>query len=84
MTHHTPYQQGIIKRFYENRDHIAVQKLGEIVSNLYLEENETKIKRHWAAAAKHLKACGIDDKNIKALCDDRDLGALADLLGKVF
>src|SRR6188474_107171 len=59
MTHHTPHQKGIIKRFYEHRDTIALQKLGEIISNLYVETNERKIATAWRAAEKHLLACGV-------------------------
>ena len=50
MADHTPYQKGIIKRFYENRDTLALQKLGEIVSDLYLEEKPAAIARKWKAA----------------------------------
>lgn len=84
MTEYSKYQKGIIKRFYENRDHIAVQKLGEIVSNLYVEDSAAKRKRHWNAARKHLKALGFHDHEIEATVGDEDLGRLAKLLEQVF
>ena len=37
---YTPYQQKVIRRFYENKDLRLIQKLGELVSNLYIETNE--------------------------------------------
>ena len=37
---YTPYQQKVIRRFYENKDLRLIQKLGELVSNLYVETNE--------------------------------------------
>ena len=39
---YTPYQQKIIRRFYENKDLRLIQKLGELVSNLYVETSEKK------------------------------------------
>jgi len=32
----TPHQKGIVKRYYEHKDTLATQKLGEIVSDLFL------------------------------------------------
>jgi len=43
--HLTPYQKGVVKRYYENRESIAAQKLGEIVSELYLCRNQKKADR---------------------------------------
>ena len=37
---YTPYQQKIIRNFYENKDLRLIQKLGELVSNMYLETSE--------------------------------------------
>ncbi|HZJ69360.1 MAG TPA: hypothetical protein VFF36_00375 [Planctomycetota bacterium] len=84
MPHHTPYQKGIIKRFYEHRDTIALQKLGEIVSNLYVEANEKKITAAWRAAEKHLLACGVSQHEAGNVVKDRDLGALAKILQRLF
>ncbi|HTI49581.1 MAG TPA: hypothetical protein VL475_01465 [Planctomycetaceae bacterium] len=32
----TPYQQKIVRRYYDNRDDQDEQKLAELVTNLYL------------------------------------------------
>lgn len=84
MTHHTPHQKGIIKRFYEHRDTIALQKLGEIISNLYIETNEKKITTAWRAAEKHLLACGVTAHEAGNVVKDRDLGALAKIAQRLF
>ena len=81
---YTRHQQGIIKRFYEHRDTIALQKLGEIVSNLYVETNEKKIATAWRAAEKHLLACGVTQHEAGNVVKDRDLGALAKILQRLF
>ena len=38
MTERTRYQEKVIRNFYQNRDAIAVQRLQELVSDLYLAE----------------------------------------------
>ena len=40
---YTPYQQKVIKNFYENKDLRLVQKMGELVSNMYLEKSEKRL-----------------------------------------
>ncbi|MED5331053.1 MAG: hypothetical protein VX916_07145 [Planctomycetota bacterium] len=84
MADRSPYQKGVIRRYYEHRDDIAVQKLGEIVSNLYLETKPGTSSSAWGAAEKHLLACGVHPNEVKGVVDDRDLGALAKLVGRLF
>jgi len=80
MSHHTPHQKGIIKRFYEHRDTLALQKLGEIVSNLYLETSEPKRKRAWKSALTQMKNAGLTEKYAQQIHDERDLDALAKIV----
>ena len=42
MTERSRYQEGIIKRYYENRDAIMYQKLTELVTELYLSEGKKR------------------------------------------
>ena len=77
---YTRHQQGIIKRFYEHRDTLALQKLGELVSDLYVATSEAKIDRAWKSVHKQLLAAGVHAHQVKSIVDDRDLGALAKLL----
>lgn len=83
MTDYTPYQKGIIKRFYEHRDTLALQKLAEIVSNLYLETSEAKRKRLWKSAHAQMLAAGVHKHHAQALIDDEDLGALAGIVSEL-
>ncbi len=71
------YQQGIVRRYYENRDSIAINKLAETVSDLYVETSKRKIDTAWRNAFKHMQAAGIHEHQAQAIVDDRDLGALA-------
>ncbi len=48
---YTAHQQKIIKRFYENRDSIALQRAQELVTELYLTEGK-KREKVWVTLAK--------------------------------
>ena len=77
MTDYTPYQRGIINRYYEHRDTLALQKLAEIVSNLYLETNANKKKRAWKSALAQMVAAGVHEKRAQEIADKEDLEGLA-------
>jgi mevalonate kinase len=79
----TPYQKGIVKRYYEHRDTLALQKLGEIVSDLYVETSESKLARTWRAVHKHLLAAGVHKADADWIVAERDLGALAKLVAQL-
>ncbi len=52
MPEYTPYQERIIKRYYENRQALAFQKLQELVADLYLAETEKKRESLWKRVEK--------------------------------
>ena len=49
---HSKYQKGVISRYYDNLDVIMLQKLGELVTELYLAETEKKKNQLWDRAHK--------------------------------
>jgi len=83
MPDHTPYQKGVIKRYYEHRDTIALQKLAEIVSDLYLATSEAGINRAWRSAEKQMLAAGVHQHQAGEIVRERDLGALAKLVSEL-
>jgi len=42
MSDRTPYQQKIIKDYYKNRSALSHQRLGELVTDLYLAEGKKR------------------------------------------
>lgn len=78
------YQKGVIKRYYEHKEDIASQKLGEIVSDLYLAKNATNVKLLWSSAETALLNMGVDKKKFEKIVKDRDLQALAKLVNELF
>jgi hypothetical protein len=63
---YTPYQQKIIKRYYDNQDTIQAQRLAELVSELYLSEGK-KRERTWKSAAEAMKKLGVPQARIDHL-----------------
>ena len=49
-----PHQQGIVNRYYEHLDSMTAQKLGELVSDLYLAEGTAKAEKLWESAGRVL------------------------------
>lgn len=80
---YSAYQRGVIKRFYDNRDTLAIQKLAEIVSDLYVETSEKKAKANWARVKTQLLAAGVHAHQADSIVDDQDLGALARLVAEL-
>lgn len=81
---HTSHQKGIIKRYYENKDDISSQKLGEIVSDLYLETNPAKIKQMWSSAELALLKMGTNKARVQKIVTEKNLQALAKLVEELF
>ena len=56
MENYSKHQQGIIKRYYENFDQITLQKLSELVTELYLAEGKKRDKLWQTATVPHAEA----------------------------
>jgi len=58
MAEFTKYQQKVIQRYYDHRDEIALQRVQELVTELYLSEGKKRTK-HWESLAVHLGKLGV-------------------------
>lgn len=72
----TPYQNRVIKRYYENRDRLAEQRLAELVSELYLAEGKKK-DRLWQSAAEAMAKLGVPQSRIDHILDTGDPALIA-------
>jgi len=81
---HTPYQKGIIKRYYENKSDLCSQKLGEIVSDLYLETKPARITQLWESAETAALTLGANKARLAKIVAERNLPALAKLAEELF
>lgn len=66
MEKRTRYQEKVIKNFYQNREAIAVQRLQELVTELYLSSGK-KRQQHWKNIVTHLETLGVPAAQIENL-----------------
>jgi hypothetical protein len=66
MAEYTKFQQNAIKNFYENRESIALQRVQELVTELYLSEGK-KLQRNWDNVILHLSKLNVDKKTLDHL-----------------
>lgn len=74
---YTRHQQKIISRYYENRDQIDEQKLGELVTNLYLATGKKQLAKHWETAENAMTRLGVPESRIKHVIQSQDPTVLA-------
>ena len=82
MSDYTKYQQKIIKNYYDNKDSISLQKLGELITNLYLAEGKQRA-RYWKNAVAALQKLKIPQTQIDEMVTKDDPAQLAKLLEKL-
>ena len=71
------YQEGIFGRYYDNRDAIMLEKLGELVTELYLAETDAKRERLWKRAEKAMSNLKVQPSIIEHIIIKRDPEILA-------
>lgn len=76
------HQQGIVKRYYEHEDTILSNKLSELVSELWLAEDEKTKLKLWGKAQVALMRVGVDAGRVATVVGKRDLKALAELVAQ--
>lgn len=71
MADFSPYQQKIIKRYYNNFDGIQQQRLSEMIGDLYLAEGK-KLDRIWKGIGDLLRKVEFPEGRIAHLLEKRD------------
>jgi hypothetical protein len=79
MAKRSNHQQRIIRNYYENQDEIMLQRLGGLVTDLYLAEGKSRA-RIWQRAAAALKNLKIPQPQIDHLVQSDNPTLLANLL----
>lgn len=75
---YSKYQQGVIKRYYENLDGITLQKIQELVTELYLADSDKKKQRLWERVHKTLIQMKIKPGLIEHIMAKQDVKVLAE------
>jgi hypothetical protein len=79
MENYTAHQQKIIKRYYNQQDSIQLQRLGELVTELYLAEGKKRDKL-WATAATAMQKLGVPASRVEHLVAQKSPELVAKLV----
>ena len=73
------HQQKVIQRYYENRDQIDEQRLGELVTSLFLATPKQAVKR-WESAEEIMRRLGVPESRIANVIQKKDVTILASVV----
>ena len=79
MSDFTPYQQKVIKRYYDNQDTIMRQRLAELVGELFLATGK-KRQRVWSSVENALQKLGVAPTRIEHLKRQDNPALLAEVV----
>ena len=79
MPERSRYQQRVIRNYYQNQDAIMLQRLGEMVTDLYLAEGKARAKL-WERAAGALEKLKVPAPQIKKITGSDNPALLANLV----
>jgi GTP cyclohydrolase I len=71
------YQKDVISGYYSNLDTILLQKLGELVTELYLAETPARRDRLWQRAHKAMLKLKVQPAIVRHIMEKQDVEILA-------
>lgn len=83
MREYSNYQKKVISRYYENRDQIDEQKLGELVTNLYLATTDKQRVKHWETAERAMTRLGVPASRVAHVIASQDPAVLAAVVEEI-
>ena len=74
---YSAHQKAVISGYYDNLDTIMLQKLSELVTDLYLADTKAKKDRLWDRAHKAMVKLKVQPAIIEHIMQKRDAEVLA-------
>jgi hypothetical protein len=74
---YSQYQKSVISGYYNNLDSIMLQKLGELVTELYLADTQAKKNRLWDRVHKAMVKLKVPPGIIDHIMEKQDVEILA-------
>ena len=74
---YSAYQQKVISRYYQNIDQVALQRLQELVTDLYLADTDKKKDRLWGQVQKAMEHIKVQPTIAQHILKTRDVKILA-------
>jgi hypothetical protein len=82
MAERSNYQQKIINNYYQNRGAISLQRVQELVTELYLAEGK-KRARLWNSLPAHLEKLGVKKAEIDRVVAEENPEVVAKLVERL-
>jgi len=83
MAERSRYQEKIIKNYYQNRESIAVQRVQELITDLYLAEGK-KREKVWKSLESHFEKAGLPATEIAHLRKQDNPELVANVAKRLF
>lgn len=83
MAERSKYQEKIIKNYYQNRESISIQRVQELITDLYLAEGK-KRAQVWKSLESHLDKAGLPAKEIEHLKKQDNPELVANVAKRLF
>ncbi len=77
---YSKFQQGVIRRYYDNREQIDEGKLSELVTSLYLAESKSARDKLWDRVESLLERLEVLPSRLAHVLASRDAAVLAELV----
>ncbi len=79
MAEHTPYQRRVIRNYYQNQQTIMLQRLGDLVTDLYLAEGKRRVQL-WKRAAAAMEKLQVPSSRIKHILQSDNPSLVAEVV----
>lgn len=80
MGERSQYQKKVIQRYYENRDQLDLERLSELVTNLYLAEGQKKRAAMWKTAEELMGRLNVPESRVTHVVATGDPTILAEVV----
>lgn len=77
------HQRRIVNRYYQHKDTLMLDKLGQVVSDLYLADDAKQAQRLWKTAHTALLNTSANAARVERIVAQRDIKALAALVAEL-
>ncbi len=77
---YSAYQKKVISRFYDNREQLDEQRLGELVTSLYLGKPGKQTEKLWVSAQEAMERLKVPQSRINHVMEKRDPAILAEVV----
>ena len=74
---YSDYQKDVISNYYKNINTIMLQKVSDLVGELFLVESETKAEKLWKKVHAGMKKLNVPESIINHIMEKKDISILA-------